>query len=48
MGKNSIGRMRQAYKRYLLRYPPYTLWEPIERTDIVNAAEKDDSGDFGA
>ena len=25
MGKNSITRTRSAYKKYLLRYPPYTL-----------------------
>ena len=28
MGRNSIGKTRQAYKRYLLRYPPYTMCEP--------------------
>ena len=27
MGKNSITRTRAAYKKYLLRYPPYSLWE---------------------
>ena len=48
MGKNSIGRMRQAYKRYLLRYPPYSLWEPIGREEMPGAAERDDSGDYGA
>ena len=28
MGKNSISRVRAAYKKYLLKYPPYSLWEP--------------------
>lgn len=27
MGKNSITRTRAAYKKYLMRYPPYSLWE---------------------
>lgn len=27
MGKNSITRTRSAYRKYLLRYPPYSLWE---------------------
>lgn len=28
MGRNNIGKTRQAYRRYLKRYPPYTSWEP--------------------
>ena len=28
MGKNSITKARSAYKGYLRRYPPYSLWEP--------------------
>lgn len=27
MGKNSITKTRAAYKKYLMRYPPYCLWE---------------------
>ncbi len=27
MGKNSITRTRSAYRKYLLHYPPYSLWE---------------------
>ncbi len=46
MGKNSIGRMRQAYKRYLLRYPPYSLWEPAERNEYTAAAEKDETDQY--
>ena len=27
LGRNSISRTRTAYKRYLMKYPPYSLWE---------------------
>ena len=30
LGKNSITKTRSAFKRYLLSYPPYSLWD---RTD---------------
>ena len=30
LGKNSICKVKQAYRRYLLRYPPYSLWEPAQ------------------
>ena len=29
MGKNALAVTKKAYKRYLHRYPPYTIWEPI-------------------
>lgn len=29
LGKNALLSTRRAYKRYLLRYPPYTIWEPM-------------------
>ena len=29
LGKNALLGTRRAYKRYLLRYPPYTMWEPM-------------------
>lgn len=29
LGKNAMLSTKRAYKRYLLRYPPYTTWEPI-------------------
>ena len=29
LGKNALLSTRKAYKRYLLRYPPYTMWEPM-------------------
>ena len=29
LGKNALLSTKRAYKRYLLRYPPYTTWEPI-------------------
>ena len=27
MGKNSISKTRSAFKKYLMNYPPYSLWE---------------------
>ena len=27
MGKNSISKTRTSYKKYLLNYPPYSLWD---------------------
>lgn len=39
MGKNSITRTRTAYKKYLLRYPPYSLWEGGEYAPMI-AAER--------
>ncbi len=35
MGKNALANTKRAYKRYLLRYPPYTIWEPIVSGDKV-------------
>ncbi|MBE6019526.1 MAG: LytTR family transcriptional regulator [Clostridiales bacterium] len=29
LGKNALLSTKRAFKRYLLRYPPYTMWEPI-------------------
>lgn len=29
LGRNAMQDTKRAYKRYLLRYPPYTVWEPI-------------------
>ena len=36
MGKNSISKMRAEYKRYLMKYPPYSLWEPAARVAEVD------------
>ncbi len=30
MGKNSITKTRTAYKKYLMKYPPYSLWDRSE------------------
>jgi hypothetical protein len=46
MGKNSISRMRSAYKRYLLKYPPYSLYEPIVRREYEAAAESDETDQY--
>ena len=36
MGKNSITRARSAYKKYLINYPPYSLWDsPMQAADRV-------------
>ena len=29
VGKNALSNMKKAFKQYLLRYPPYTAWEPV-------------------
>ena len=29
LGKNALLSTKRAYKRYLMRYPPYTIWEPM-------------------
>lgn len=38
MGKNSITRTRAAYKKYLMKYPPYSLWDRSEHM-AANVAE---------
>ena len=35
MGKNALLSTKRAYKRYLLRYPPYTMWEPLAMVNGV-------------
>ena len=29
LGKNAMQETKRAFKRYLKRYPPYTVWEPM-------------------
>ena len=29
IGKNALANIKKAFKKYLLRYPPYTIWEPM-------------------
>ena len=41
IGRNALANTRKAYKRYLLRYPPYSLWEPVSMADC-SVAEKSD------
>ena len=31
MGKNSASRTRKAFRKYLMRYPPYNMWNPAPR-----------------
>ena len=40
LGRNSISRTRTAYKRYLMKYPPYSLWEGREAS--AAAAPRDE------
>ena len=34
VGRNTIIKTRKAYKRYLMKYPPYSLWDPIQMSAI--------------
>lgn len=52
MGKNSVSKLRQEYRRFLTRFPPYSLWDPSmdKKTpkwkSIRGAAEAGDKGDL--
>lgn len=35
LGRNSISKTRRAYKRYLMKYPPYTFWDPAHMAAIA-------------
>lgn len=35
LGRNSISKTRRAYKRYLMKYPPYTFWDPAHMAAIT-------------
>ena len=43
LGRNTINKTKRAYKRYLMKYPPYSLWDPFvmapmsvhERSDVI-------------
>ena len=37
LGKNALLSIKRAYKKYLLRYPPYTTWEPLAMVSEVSA-----------
>ena len=45
LGKNAMLSLKRAYKRYLLRYPPYTIWEPLLMVggSVSEPHEKDDA-----
>lgn len=45
LGKNALLSTRRAYKRYLLRYPPYTIWEPVEMHAAYVSESDDDTGE---
>ena len=44
LGRNSINKTRRAYKRYLMRYPPYSLWDPLQMSamSVCEDAEIDE------
>jgi len=42
MGRNALATTKKAYKRHLLRYPPYSLWDPVMMSE-AGVAEKNDS-----
>ena len=35
LGRNSISKTRAAFKRYLMKYPPYTFWDPAHMAAIA-------------
>ena len=37
LGKNALLSIKRAYKKYLLRYPPYTTWEPLAMVSEVSS-----------
>lgn len=49
LGRNSISKTRSAYKRYLMKYPPYTFWDPAHMAAIsvceTNESAKDTQGE---
>ncbi|MBR0307504.1 MAG: LytTR family transcriptional regulator [Mogibacterium sp.] len=47
MGKNALAVTKKAYKRYLQRYPPYTIWEPIITVGSRVADASDQLDSFG-
>ena len=47
MGKNALASTKRAYKRYLLRYPPYTLWEPVAAAEVLVAEAASELEHFG-
>ena len=42
LGRNNVNKTKQAYKRYLMKYPPYSLWEPIKMApmSVMEGSEK--------
>ena len=42
LGRNAINKTKRAYKRYLMKYPPYSLWDPIRYTAMSVSDETED------
>ena len=47
LGKNALLSTRRAYKKYLLRYPPYTIWEPVALSGAAVSEPYADEDPFG-
>lgn len=41
-GRNNFIKMRQAYKKYLRSFPPYTVDVPIEDAEYAEAVKNED------
>jgi len=48
LGRNAICKTRKAYKRYLMKYPPYTFWDPINCVSAIWVNETDETTETGA
>lgn len=42
LGRNAICKTRKAYKRYLMKYPPYTFWDPTNSMSSIWVSEPDE------
>lgn len=41
MGRNAVNMTKRAYKRYLMKYPPYSLWDPVRLSEEYVAETAD-------
>lgn len=42
LGRNALNKAKRAYKRYLLKYPPYSLWDPYRVSPLSVFEDSDD------
>ena len=43
LGRNAICKTRKAYKRYLMKYPPYTFWDPVNSMSSIWVSEAEET-----